>query len=225
MLLLFSMTTSEVPQALLVVSSVPGPDITPEKFNAWHDNAQTQTHLAAADVLNGRRYKAIDGRQPEWLGLYEATSPDIRPNDVASEREREVLASLDRSTYTLTSCRTQPDLPPDAFPADFLYMCNTDIASEAEDAFEEWYNGVHTDLFMKVPGWMRGRRYKLHSHQDSELVGSSGTVPHKYIALHEWTHAEFADMPEYVALANTARAEEMKKVLLRIEIRVFELQK
>jgi hypothetical protein len=173
-------------------------------------------------VLSGFRYNAIDGKQPAHLALYEA---DIPLTDTASASQGEFLAMARReaNTYTLLSCRTRPNMRPTDVPAEFLYLTSMDITPAAEDAVNEWYGGEHTDLFMRVPGWLRVRRYRLHGHQ--ELGEKLGRVPHKYLAVHELNNAEFAETPEYTVLASTERAKEMKERLLGIEIRVFELQR
>ncbi|KAF8194422.1 hypothetical protein K438DRAFT_2129450 [Mycena galopus ATCC 62051] len=220
------MSLSEIPPALLLVYCHPAPDVTPEKFNAWYDNEHVPTLLKTEGVLGGRRYNAIDGKYPEWMGIYDATSPNLLLPDIPhshsnskSEPESRLLADLEHHSYTLIATRTHPNMTPADLPADFIYASALDVAPETEDAFNEWYEGEHTDLLAKVPGWVRVRRYRLHRSQDDERP------PRTYLALHEWRHAAFADMPEYVALNSTASANEMKEKLLGIEIRVFELQK
>ncbi|KAJ7819676.1 hypothetical protein B0H13DRAFT_1661221, partial [Mycena leptocephala] len=189
----------------------------------WH-HTEHASHLAMEGVLSGLRYKAIDGKEPVHLALYEA---DIPLTDIASASEGEFLAMAKReaSAYTLLSCRTRPNMRPADVPAEFLYLTGMDITPAAEDAVNEWYGGEHTDLFMRVPGWLRVRRYRLHQHSHQELGERLGRVPHKYLAVHELNNAEFTETPEYTVLASTERAKEMKERLLGIEIRVFELQR
>ncbi|KAJ7480666.1 hypothetical protein FB451DRAFT_1130589 [Mycena latifolia] len=216
------MSTSGESPALLVVCSDPGSDIAPEEFNAWF----AQEPFATEGARAGIRYKAIDERQPAWLVLYEAASasPDGLVSAVHPEPPQG-LRTLSRSAYEHSSTRTHPATAPADLPAPFLYLARASVTPAAEAAFDAWYGGPHTDLFMRVPGWRRVRRYTLHAHAElgaqSEPAGRG--APHKHLALHELSNAEFADTPEYAALFSTEEAKEMRKALLGIEVRVFEL--
>ncbi|KAJ7776880.1 hypothetical protein DFH07DRAFT_798074 [Mycena maculata] len=226
---------SERPQGLLVVYTDPGPDFPLEGFNAWND-AEYERCIALDEVHTGIRYKAIDGLHPAWLALYETASPDLPPSDAPPPPD---LPTFSRSTYTLLSTHTHPHTRPTDLPAAFIYLSGVEIAPAAEAAFDTWYAGEHADLFAKVPGWLRMRRYRLHAHEElSRLHGSkelgayhgnkeSGVeqAPPRHLAIHEFTNAEFADTPEFVALTETARVAEMKKSFLGLEFRVFELQR
>ncbi|KAJ6555022.1 hypothetical protein DFH09DRAFT_1038362 [Mycena vulgaris] len=213
---------STLEESLLLVYSDPGPDTTFERFNGW----STAQH-AMEGVQAGIHYKAIDGQKPEWLTLHEANSPAIPPCTNPSEIEREPVAELrtfTRSAYAPISSRTHPATTPADLPAEFVYLVSADVTPAAEDAFDAWYGGEHTALFMRVPGWRRVRRYTLRAHEELG-ARTRARAPHKYLAIHEWSNAEFADTPEYAALLATPHANEMKKSILGIEFRVFELYK
>jgi hypothetical protein len=190
---------------------------------AWYESSQSATEAPC----RGIRYKAIDGEQPEWLALHQAPSIDAIATIGTSETEREVLSQLrtfTRSEYKLISSRTHPATQPTDLPSEFVYLSALDVAPAAEDAFNAWYHGEHTELFMRVPGWMRVRRYQLHTHHafgtERQSVGA-----HRYLAIHEIKNAEFADTPEYAALLTTPQAVQMRQSLLGLEFRVFELCK
>ncbi|KAJ6546657.1 hypothetical protein DFH09DRAFT_1170706, partial [Mycena vulgaris] len=134
------MSTSE--ESLLLVYRDPGPDTTLERFNALYTQVQ----------------RAMEGK-PEWLTLHEANSPAIPPCTNPSEIERELAAELrtfTRSAYAPISSRTHPATTPADLPAEFVYL----------NAFDTWYGGEHTALFMRVPGWRRVRCYTLRAHEE-----------------------------------------------------------
>ncbi|KAJ7752570.1 hypothetical protein B0H16DRAFT_1545802 [Mycena metata] len=204
-------------QSLLLVQSIPAADIEPGKLNDWHATAHA-AHLAMAGITSGLRYKAIDGKEPTWIALYDTTSTDLPP---PSETEQEVVSRLVRNSYTLITSRTHPNTRPTAIPTDILYLFHLDFEPEREDEFNEWYDGEQTDLYMKVPGWLRVRRYRLHSYDDEQPQ-----APRRFFTLHEFNNPEFADTPEYMDLAlGTERVREMTKAIVGIEFRVFELQR
>ncbi|KAJ7051759.1 hypothetical protein C8F01DRAFT_998997, partial [Mycena amicta] len=131
--------------------------------------------------------------------------------------------------YTPISLRIAPLIVEDELPAKFAYLASVDVVPTAEEAFNTWYDSEHTELLARVPGWMRVRRYCLQvaSTSPTLLPGPSnedaGVRWRKYLTIQEWSNAGFGDTPEYAALIGAERAQEMKKALLGIEIRVFEL--
>ncbi|KAJ7046372.1 hypothetical protein C8F04DRAFT_1387911 [Mycena alexandri] len=207
-------------QSLLLVHSIPAANIAAEDFNAWHASRHA-AHLAMAGITSGLRYKAIDGKQPTWMALYETTSTDLPPVHVPFAIEQEVVSRLERNSYTLITSRTHPNTRPTAIPADILYLFHLDFPPEREDEFNEWYDGEQTNLYMKVPGWLRLRRYRLHSYDDEQPQ-----VPRRFFTLHEFNNPEFADTPEYMDLVmGTERVREITKAVVGVEVRVFELQR
>ncbi|KAJ7149254.1 hypothetical protein C8R43DRAFT_1007572 [Mycena crocata] len=168
------------------------------------------------------RYKAIDGLHPERFAIYEMNAID----DIGS---RDVVGS----TYTLVSCYSKPNIRPADIPATFIYVVTADVRPEADAVFRAWYGTEHIPQFMQVAGWLRVRWYKYHRPRltGPTTVKEGGSDPkdaipsHKYLAIHELNNAEFADTSEYVALSRSTRVAEMKKILERVGVRVFELQR
>ncbi|KAK7050576.1 hypothetical protein R3P38DRAFT_3174048 [Favolaschia claudopus] len=206
------MSTPEIPQGLLVVHGDSASDVASERLNV-------------ADIVSSRCYKAIDGKQPEWIGIHETASPI----DLQSKSTPEWLA-IENAYYIPFATRSHPNTQPSDLPGDFLYISYMDIVPETEEVFNEWYIGEHVDNYMQVPGWLRVRRYVSMltgggDDSDATVMGERELLRHKYLALHEWRHAEFAESPEFHRVATTGRANEMKGAILRIEMRVFELQR
>ncbi|KAJ7261140.1 hypothetical protein C8J57DRAFT_473169 [Mycena rebaudengoi] len=216
------MNSPEQPHALLLVYTEPLADLSLEQLNAWQREFRVMP--AGNGIHPGRRYKAIDQQQPTYLAFQEASSPElVQEGHVSSSGSdsdaMSKFAMLNRRVYTLESSRAHPNIT-DIPAAQIIYFFSADILPAAEDSFLEWYDGEHTERFSTIPGWLRVRRYKLHS---SEELGSTGKPPLQYLAVHEWSHAGFMDSPEYASLVVAPKAAEMKKVLLGVEIRVFEL--
>jgi hypothetical protein len=58
----------------------------------------------------------------------------------------------------------------------------------------------------------------LNGHEELRAIGEEdsgkGKTSYKHLSLHEWKHAEFVDMSEFVDFTNAERANEMKKALV-----------
>ncbi|KAJ7162853.1 hypothetical protein C8R46DRAFT_1101692 [Mycena filopes] len=195
------------------------------RFDTRHAQAHA-AYLQTEGISSGLRYKAIDSKAPTWIALYETVSPDLPPPPpVDAEVEGGSMASrLERNSYTLSYSRTHPNTRAASIPADILYLLHVDLLPAREDAFTAWYDSEQTDAFTEVPGWLRVRRYRLHSH---DSAGAARTVPpRRYLMLHEFNNPEFAETPEYARLAmGSERVREMTQALAGIELRVFELQR
>ncbi|KAJ7101573.1 hypothetical protein B0H15DRAFT_991662 [Mycena belliarum] len=229
---------SECLPALLVYAE-PGSDMSPQEFDTWF----AQEPLAGEDART-LRYRAIDGQKPTWLAICESAS--ISPESLGAGAPPSAappgLSMHTRTAYTPRGCRTHARCAPADIPAPILYTLRVTLAPEVDSAFEAWYSGSHTDGFARVPGWRRMRRYVLHAHSDvaaprdaverrntvdrqegSGDGGESPSRPYRHLAVHEWSHAAFADMPEYAALVDTLDGVTLKKSLRAFEMRVFEL--
>jgi uncharacterized protein (TIGR02118 family) len=67
--------------------------------------------------------------------------------------------------------------------APFLFMVRANVAPEQEDAFNEWYNREHLPDVMRLPGCLRGARYRV-------LDGLAGDTSYRYLALYEFESEE-----------------------------------
>ena len=73
------------------------------------------------------------------------------------------------------------DTGPAGEEARVLYAVTFSVPEEDEAEFEAWYQDEHVPLLMKVPGWLRVRRYKRRGTFDGPpwthfaLAAASGT--------------------------------------------------
>jgi hypothetical protein len=73
-----------------------------------------------------------------------------------------------------------------------------DVPDVDEAQFEDWYQGEHVGLLMRVPGWLRVRRYRVRPERSQ---GPRWT----HLALHELAGVEVMNRPERAAARATAR--------------------
>ncbi|KAL0579439.1 hypothetical protein V5O48_002545 [Marasmius crinis-equi] len=160
------------PKGLSFVFIEPGSHISEADHYDWYDNEHSPARLTVPGFLTARRYKAVDSQQPTYLTLYDLTKPSVANGPAChafhakgSNRDKEMLSSvqfLNRRTYELID---EPYLHPDttdaSVPGKYLALVGIDIKAEAGEDFNRWYREEHIP---KVPGWIRGRRYKLYDN-------------------------------------------------------------
>lgn len=97
------------------------------------------------------------------------------------------------------------------------------------------YDGEHMTLLAMVPGWKRGRRFKVEEVQGEQVekvkqIKQTGTMANKpvfkYLAIHELDNNNFLETPEFKkALSTEWRDKIMTQYCVGREMRIFELHK
>ncbi|KAJ7868774.1 hypothetical protein B0H14DRAFT_2503790 [Mycena olivaceomarginata] len=216
-------------QGLIGVSFEPGSDFGENDLTDWcYDNArQVATAL----------YKATDSQAPTLLALYD----DVVTRILSESKEYDTangsapgsetitgnnlnLSALSRRTYTLLSTIVDPEARAEDLPGKYLLSASFEITPENENDFNKWYDEEHMALVARIPGWKRGRRYKLVGHR--QLEGGSlveQPVSAEYLALHELDNGDFAHSAEIRHARNTEWAQRVIGAARRREVRAFRL--
>jgi len=190
-----------------------------DEFNDWYDNEHGPARLTVPGISAGYRYRAADGQAPPWLALYFMTagatdSPGYKAlGPSASAREKSVLsrlATLDRRVYQQVS----EDGPELDGPAPAVLLVSISVPAAAEDDMLAWYTEEHIPMLLKVPGWLRIRRYRL----------VSGSAP-TWLSLHEIKGAEVFEEPAYKAASSTPWRNRVVDSAIARERRVFSFHK
>ncbi|MDQ3703377.1 MAG: antibiotic biosynthesis monooxygenase [Chloroflexota bacterium] len=63
--------------------------------------------------------------------------------------------------------------------APYLFMVRANVAPEHEEAFNAWYDGEHVHDVSRLPGCIRGTRYRV-------VDGLAGDTGYRYLALYEF---------------------------------------
>ncbi|KAJ7196024.1 hypothetical protein GGX14DRAFT_473969 [Mycena pura] len=190
----------------------------------------TDTHGLLADYRNsglvaiegdaGRestRYKstATGSRATKLLTLYDIEKPPTVAGGALSN-----VAGLDCREYvqlgTWSHLETKPASR--ALPGQFLFAVTIEIAPENEDDFNRWYSEEHMAMIARIPGWKRGRRYKLLQTQPQGV-----TPVATYLALHELDNENFEQTAEIEQARSTEWSKRVFKRVIRRDVRAFEL--
>jgi hypothetical protein len=143
-----------------------------------------------------------------------------------SEREKEIMGSLwgsQRALWsTLTSDLSDKVKAKEAtLPGKYLFIVSFDILASDIPEFDKYYEEEHIPLLLKVPGWLRARRYKLESFKK---VGQAEEA-YQFIGIHEIDSLDALKSEELKATGTTEWGMRMSGKTLRFSTRIFELWK
>ncbi|KAJ6554952.1 hypothetical protein DFH09DRAFT_1493874 [Mycena vulgaris] len=228
------MSEQKAIQGLVFVYLETGPDIKEDDLNDWYDNEHAPRRLTVPGYVTATRYKAADSKEPTWLTLYDIETPEVTTSQeyealgaLGSENEKMIMTKLkgiSRRAYTLLGTTVHPETTSEELPGKYVLAVSFEIAPENEDDFNRWYDEEHMDLVACVPGWKRGRRYKLVEYKQSGQLMTDQLVP-KYLAIHELDNGDFDKTVEIAHARSTEWAQRVFKNAIHREVRKFELHK
>ncbi len=167
-----------------------------EEFNRWSNEEHLPELLELPGILNGARYEAVMGA-PKHLSCYELENTEALESDAfkrfqANRSEWSKRISTARIATTLINnlfelihpSKVTPEIAEsDMAPA--LQVGRMDVPAELEDEFNDWYNTIYVPNYEKVPGCIRGRRFRV--------VGGEP----KYLVVYEFEHERVSESPEW----------------------------
>lgn len=175
-------------------------------FEDWYETEHIPVRMDIPGFSHALRYRT-DG-DPWHLAAYfiddmaALDTPEYRTlKSDPSERTARMLGNVTGFTRYITDQIS--DTAPAGTPSDLtgtehtLFVVAFDVPAEDQPEFEGWYEEEHVPLLMKVPGWLRVRRFLVRPGFD----GPSWT----HLALHEIASPAVLDAPEREAARNTPR--------------------
>jgi hypothetical protein len=143
-----------------------------------------------------------------------------------SEREKEIMGSLwgsQRALWsTLTSDLSDKVKAKEAtLPGKYLFIVSFDILASDIPEFDKYYEEEHIPLLLKVPGWLRARRYKLESFKK---VGQAEEA-YQFMGIHEIDSLDALRSEELKEAGSTEWGKKLSGRVLRLSIRTFEVWK
>ena len=172
-----------------------GEDGEPE-FNRWYNDEHLAERLSVPGILSVARYEAVSSG-PKHLAVYELEnsavmeSPEYRemrqnPTEWSKRMSPDVIGSVYiRNVYEMIHPRALTDEIADSPMAPALQIGRMDIPPGVESEWNHWYDTVYVPNYEKVPGVIRGRRYRA-------VVGSP-----KYLTVYEFEHERVSQSEEW----------------------------
>ena len=190
------MTAKKGTGLLMVWCEVPA-DKEPD-FNRWYNEEHLAERLAVPGFLSAARYEAVKGG-PKHLAVYELESATVMESPAYKKVQNNptpwtqrvgpqaIATTFIRNIYTMIHPRavTPPVAASGMAPA--LQLGRMDVPAEVDAEFNEWYNTIYVPNYEKVPGVIRGRRYRA-------VVGSPA-----YLTFYEFEHPKVSETAAWLA--------------------------
>ena len=221
---------------LLFVYGEIGPEVTEKEFNDWYDDEHVPPRVAVPGFTSVVRYKAIDGKKPAWLAIYNTTSVDVITNPdgpykkiTPSDRDKSVISRLtvfNRRIYERTA--TVPHTASGHTPGKYLLVAGLEPKEGQAEDLQAWHKDEHWGLISKVPGFVQANQFSLVPGSAGELAGRPLETPlHNFTHLNlvEWDNDKFQGTPEFKAATETEWGKKSLGGLEKAEMRVFEIWK
>jgi hypothetical protein len=128
--------------------------------------------LENAAVMESPAYKRVQQNPSEW-------TKRCSPEAIGTTYIRNIYTMIHPKTVTPEIARS------DMAPA--LQIGRMDVPPEVDADFNNWYNTIYVPNYEKVPGVIRGRRYRA-------VVGAP-----TYLTLYEFEHPKVSESAEWMA--------------------------
>jgi hypothetical protein len=163
-----------------------------KEFNRWYNDEHLAERLAIPGFLAGARYEAVKG-SPKHLAYYELESPAVLESAaykkvIANPTEwtkrfgpQAIGTTYIRNVYTMIHPKTLTPAIAGSPMAPALQIGRMDVPREVDDEWNTWYSTIYVPNYEKVPGVIRGRRYRA----------VTGTP--QYLTLYEFEHPKVSE--------------------------------
>ena len=161
-------------------------------FNRWYNEEHLAERMAIPGFLSAARYEAVKGG-PKHLAYYELESPAVLESAAyrkVSENPTEwtkrsgpttIGTTFIRNVYTMIHPQALTPAAAGSTMAPALQIGRMDVPPEIDAEFNTWYNTIYVPNYEKVPGVIRGRRYRA----------VTGTPT--YLTLYEFEHPKVSE--------------------------------
>jgi len=163
-----------------------------KEFNRWYNDEHLAERLAIPGFLSAARYEAVKGG-PKHLAYYELESPAVlesaaykkvsaNPTEWTKRFGPQAIGTtFIRNVYTMIHPKTLTPVIANGPMAPALQIGRMDVPREVDDEWNTWYSTIYVPNYEKVPGVIRGRRYRA----------VSGTPT--YLTLYEFEHPKVSE--------------------------------
>jgi hypothetical protein len=168
------------------------------EFNRWYNEEHLAERLSAPGFLSGARYEAVKSG-PKHLAVYELDSVAALQTDVYKRMAANptewtkrcspavIGTNYIRNVYTLIHPPEVTSAVAESGMAPALQIGRMDVPPEVEADFNNWYNTIYVPNYEKVPGVIRGRRYRAVEGQP------------KYMTFYEFANPKVSESAEWLA--------------------------
>jgi hypothetical protein len=154
---------------LMVWCDVPA-DKEPE-FNRWYNEEHIAERLSIPGFLSAARYEAVKGG-PKHLAVYELENAAVMESEAYKKVSNNptpwtkrtgpqaVATTFIRNIYSMIHPKTVTPAIAQSGMAPALQIGRMDVPANVDKEWNEWYSTIYVPNYEKVPGVIRGRRYR-----------------------------------------------------------------
>jgi hypothetical protein len=184
---------------LMVWCDVPA-DKEPD-FNRWYNEEHLSERLSVPGFLSAARYEAVKGG-PKHLAVYELENAAVMDSEAykkVSSNPTEwtrrsgpqaVATTFIRNIYAMISPKAVSERDVHRGMAPALQIGRMDVPASVDAEWNEWYSTIYVPNYEKVPGVIRGRRYRA-------VVGAP-----QYLTFYEFEHPKVSETDAWKAQQN-----------------------
>ncbi len=169
-----------------------------DEFNRWYNEEHLAERMAIPGFLSGARYEAVKGG-PKHLAYYELESAAVLESDAYKRVANHptpwtqrsgpaaVATTFIRNVYTMIHPQAVTPAIAASRMAPALQIGRMDVPADVDADWNRWYSTIYVPNYEKVPGVIRGRRYRA-------VTGTPA-----YLTLYEFEHPKVSETPEWNA--------------------------
>ena len=169
-----------------------------DEFNKWYNEEHIGERLSIPGFLSAARYESDSPGAPKHLAMYEVENIDVmtseaylsvrgNPTEWTKRMSPDVVATTYiRNTYEQIFPAEVEEGTAQSGMAPALQIGRMTVPPELDAEWNEWYNSVYVPNYMKVPGCIRGRRYRA-------VVGEPA-----YLTVYEFEHPDVSKTDEWL---------------------------
>jgi hypothetical protein len=221
------MTAKKGTGLLMVWADVPAAQ--EAEFNRWYNEEHLAERLAVPGFLSAARYEAVKGG-PKHLAVYELESAAVLDSPAYKKVQanptpwtqrvgpQAIATTFIRNIYTMIHPRALSPTAAASGPAPALQLGRMDVPAEVDAEFNDWYNTIYVPNYEKVPGVIRGRRYRA-------IVGEP-----TYLTFYEFEHPKVSESAAWLAQRDAVPASARMRTHMRhaagspgVYVKTFEL--
>lgn len=167
-------------------------------FNRWYNEEHLAERLAVPGVLSAARYESTTPGAAKHLAMYELEDIDVlesaeylaargAPTEWTRRASPEVIGTTYiRNAYTQIFPAEVDAGAAQSGMAPALQIGRMSVPPELDAEWNEWYNAVYVPNYMKVPGCIRGRRYRAVAGEPA------------YLTVYEFEHPAVSQTAEWL---------------------------
>jgi hypothetical protein len=179
-------------------------DVPAEKeaeFNRWYNEEHLAERLSVPGFLSAARYEAVKGG-PKHLAVYELEDAAVMESAAykkVSENPtpwtqrsgpQAIATTFIRNIYSVIHPQTVTPAIAQSGMAPALQIGRMDVPAEVDREWNDWYNTIYVPNYEKVPGVIRGRRYRA-------VVGTP-----RYMTFYEFENPKVSETDAWKAQQN-----------------------